>query len=524
MICDDNQSQALVDKKMFCTKCGSMISEGDNFCRNCGVAIQLPENEASESPTDMPVAEDTETIVEGNGQEIQDVQMPKKVPIVTGLLTMLIVACSGWVFWRTNSLTDVSAVDLLKYGGNFKSLTFAGEEWRLWSSTFLHGGVIHLLTNMLCLCSFGPLLERLCGHVKFLSLYVIAALGSSVVSMKFNGDVVSIGASGAIFGIFGSLMVYVVIMKNRFGLTTDSVWTYLKDGMIFGGVNLIYSLQPGIDMSAHLGGLLYGALAGLFIALVDCVGSKALSFLLNCVLIVLCAIIITGMTCSWIDSDSWICSDSENYPFEFALNLPAAEKGDAVAQLNIGLMYYNGQGVEQDYAEAAKWWRKAADQGDEAGQYNLGLMYYNGQGVEQDYAEAVKWYSKAADQGYAGAQNNLGVCYANGQGVQLDYEMAVSLYRKAADQGDAIAQNNLGIMYADGQGVERNYEEAVKWWRKAADHGCAGAQYNLGVSYDKGRGVGRDSMEAVKWWRKAAEQGHADAQNILGAIGEILEK
>ena len=484
----------------------------------------MPENEACESPTDMPVAEDAETIVEGNGQEVQDVQMPKKVPIVTGLLTMLIVACSGWVFWRTNSLTDVSAVDLLKYGGNFKSLTFAGEEWRLWSSTFLHGGVIHLLTNMLCLCSFGPLLERLCGHVKFLSLYVIAALGSSVVSMKFNGDVVSIGASGAIFGIFGSLMVYVVVMKNRFGLTTDSVWTYLKDAMIFGGVNLIYSLQPGIDMSAHLGGLLYGALAGLFVALVDCVGSKALSFLLNCVLIAFCAIIITGMTCSWIDSDSWICSDSENYPFEFALNLPAAEKGDAVAQLNIGLMYYKGQGVEQDYAEAVKWYRKSADQGDVTAQWYLGLMYYNGQGVEQDYAEAVKWYSKAADQGDADAQNNLGVCYANGQGVQLDYEMAVSLYRKAADQGDAIAQNNLGIMYADGQGVERNYEEAVKWWRKAADQGCAGAQYNLGVSYDKGRGVGRDSMEAVKWWRKAAEQGHVDAQNILESIGEIQEK
>jgi hypothetical protein len=156
-----------------------------------------------------------------------------------------------------------------------------------------------------------------------------------------------------------------------------------------------------------LGGLLYGALAGLFVALVDCVGSKALSFLLNCVLIAFCAIIITGMTCSWIDSDSWICSDSENYPFEFALNLPAAEKGDAVAQLNIGLMYYKGQGVEQDYAEAVKWWRKAAEQGCAGAQYNLGVTYDKGQGVGRDSMEAVKWWRKAAEQGHVDAQNIL---------------------------------------------------------------------------------------------------------------------
>ncbi len=61
-------------------------------------------------------------------------------------------------------------------------------------------------------------------------------------------------------------------------------------------------------------------------------------------------------------------------------------------------MYHTGQGVQQDYAEAAKWYRKAAVQGVAAAQYNLGLMYTNGHGVTQDYAEAVKWYRKAAAQ------------------------------------------------------------------------------------------------------------------------------
>ena len=80
-------------------------------------------------------------------------------------------------------------------------------------------------------------------------------------------------------------------------------------------------------------------------------------------------------------------------------------------------LYDSGHGVAQDYAEAARWYRKAADQGDVAAQFNVGVMYERGQGVPQDYAEAARWYRKAADQGYAAAQGNLGNLYAHGQGV-----------------------------------------------------------------------------------------------------------
>jgi hypothetical protein len=78
-----------------------------------------------------------------------------------------------------------------------------------------------------------------------------------------------------------------------------------------------------------------------------------------------------------------------------------AEQGDAEAQLNLGNGYYHGEGVPQDYAEAAKWNRLAAEQGHASAQYHLGFMYDNGQGVPQDYAEAVKWYRLAAEQGHA---------------------------------------------------------------------------------------------------------------------------
>ena len=99
----------------------------------------------------------------------------------------------------------------------------------------------------------------------------------------------------------------------------------------------------------------------------------------------------------------------------------AADQGYAPAQGILGMRYYAGQGVPQDYVEALKWYRKAAAQGIPMVQFNLGLMYATGQGVPQDDAEALKWYRKAADQGYAPAQAALGLTYRNGHGVPQDY-------------------------------------------------------------------------------------------------------
>ena len=152
-----------------------------------------------------------------------------------------------------------------------------------------------------------------------------------------------------------------------------------------------------------------------------------------------------------------------------------AETGDAIAQFNLGLLYDNGEGVPQDYAAAAGWYRKAADQGNASAQYNLGLLYATGRGVAQDYAAAVSWFRKAADQGNASAQFNLGVSYYKGQGVPQDYAAAASWYRKAADQGSALGQANLGVSYYNGEGVAQDYVQAHKWFNLGATSGDADA-------------------------------------------------
>jgi len=91
-----------------------------------------------------------------------------------------------------------------------------------------------------------------------------------------------------------------------------------------------------------------------------------------------------------------------------------ADKGNARAQYNLGMMYISGRGVTQDDAQAIAWWRKAAERGDADAEYSLGRMYTGGRGIAKDRDQAVAWYRKAADQGHGGAQEMLNEMEATG--------------------------------------------------------------------------------------------------------------
>lgn len=110
----------------------------------------------------------------------------------------------------------------------------------------------------------------------------------------------------------------------------------------------------------------------------------------------------------------------------------AAKQGEVSAQHGLGLLYYSGECVQQDYQEAAKWSKLAAEQGHADAQNTLGLLYYTGEGVTQDYQEAAKWYRLAAVQGNANAQYNLGNMYYIGQGLAQSQVAAYALYNLSA--------------------------------------------------------------------------------------------
>ena len=119
--------------------------------------------------------------------------------------------------------------------------------------------------------------------------------------------------------------------------------------------------------------------------------------------------------------------------------------------------------TEAQIAERIKLYTAAAIQGDASAQLYLGAIYYSGQGVPQNYKEAAKWYRKAAEQGAANAQSQLCGMYHSGEGVPQDNKEAAKWLGKAAKQGVALAQCLLGDLYQSGQGVPQDYKEAVKW-------------------------------------------------------------
>jgi len=135
--------------------------------------------------------------------------------------------------------------------GMYPPAVASGEIYRLLTSAFLHGSLLHIGFNMFVLFSIGPQVERALGHVRFAVLYLLAALGGAVASYVFSPEnTVSVGASGAIFGLMGAL----VIAGPRIGYDVRQV-------LILIAINIAIGFAPGggIDWRAHLGGLVTGA-------------------------------------------------------------------------------------------------------------------------------------------------------------------------------------------------------------------------------------------------------------------------
>lgn len=123
-----------------------------------------------------------------------------------------------------------------------------------------------------------------------------------------------------------------------------------------------------------------------------------------------------------------------------------------------------------DYATALREFTTAAEAGLDLAQYNLAILYFTGQGVAQDYAEAFRWTKAAAEQGHTNAQFNLGALYYTGTGTGVNFEQSLSWYTQAAQAHHADAQYNLATMYQLGEGAQADLIQAYFW--------ASAAQYN----------------------------------------------
>jgi membrane associated rhomboid family serine protease len=157
---------------------------------------------------------------------------------------------------------------LVRMGANYRPLVEQGEIWRLVTANFLHIGSVHLMVNGLSLFAVGPMLEKLFGTWKFLAIYVVAGVTGALASFLFNPDVPSAGASGAIFGLLGAMLIIGIhhqdaIPKHQKKSMRDLALLMLVINLSFGFISLAVNrffgpVVPQLDNMAHLGGLVGG--------------------------------------------------------------------------------------------------------------------------------------------------------------------------------------------------------------------------------------------------------------------------
>ncbi|MAA51298.1 MAG: hypothetical protein CMG76_02085 [Candidatus Marinimicrobia bacterium] len=182
--------------------------------------------------------------------------------ILINIIIFFFMISVGGITVITNPSTNL----LINFGASHSQLVFDyGEFWRLLTSNYLHIGFAHLLFNMWCLYSIGLELEESVGSPFYLLTYTLSGIIGSLVSCLYYSNIgqniVSAGASGAVFGIAGTLLVVSIYFVKKFN---KNQFNYDYSSLIFFiGFNIIYGLQvTGIDNGAHLGGLMCGLLMG----------------------------------------------------------------------------------------------------------------------------------------------------------------------------------------------------------------------------------------------------------------------
>jgi rhomboid protease GluP len=178
-------------------------------------------------------------------------------------VTYAIIGINALVYlamvYATKTVINFTAVDTIIWGANYAPLTLSGDWWRLLSSVFVHGGLIHIALNMYALYMAGTYLEPMLGKVKYISAYLCAGICASLTSLWWHKEAVpSVGASGAIFGLYGLFLAF---------LTTNFRPSQIRKGLlpsilVFVAFNLLFGVQSGIDNAAHIGGVISGFIIG----------------------------------------------------------------------------------------------------------------------------------------------------------------------------------------------------------------------------------------------------------------------
>lgn len=185
-----------------------------------------------------------------------------KKPIITYIIIAICILL--YIIMEIFGNGSTNNITLLKFGANLDVLVKNGEYYRLFTSIFLHIGIMHLLCNMYSLYIIGREVESLFGKVKYIIIFILSGIFGSILSIAFSHNVISAGASGAIFGLLGALLYFGIHYRTYLGeALVRSIIPILIINLIIGFLSL------GIDMAAHIGGFVGGILVSMMVGIPD---------------------------------------------------------------------------------------------------------------------------------------------------------------------------------------------------------------------------------------------------------------
>lgn len=203
----------------------------------------------------IPILNFMERITESKGKE-------KSSKIVTYILIFINVLIFIITAFLSQNLYNIDVYTLVLMGAKFNEFINRGQLWRFITAAFLHGGLTHVTFNMYALNIIGGEVEYSYGKIKYMAIYICSAISGSIFSYIFNRDSVSVGASGAVFGLFGAMLVYGFNNRKNIGKA------YMMNILKVIGVNILIGVTIStIDNSAHIGGLLTGAIVAIISSL-----------------------------------------------------------------------------------------------------------------------------------------------------------------------------------------------------------------------------------------------------------------
>jgi rhomboid protease GluP len=234
-----------------CVRCGRELpsfsfGETSNLCPNCR---QLPATASPAAPSAQPP---------GGVSPVK--RAPYRPPFTVTIVGLNLIVFAAMV--ATGAQIGVpNNLQLLKWGADFGPLSLDGQPWRILTSNYVHIGILHIFFNMWCLWDLGRLSERIFGGWTYLIVYTTCGIAGSLASLWLHPMVVGAGASGAIFGLAGALITALYLGKLPY--PGQVLRGMLRSLLTFAGYNLFFgAVVPGIDNSAHIGGLLTGLALG----------------------------------------------------------------------------------------------------------------------------------------------------------------------------------------------------------------------------------------------------------------------